>query len=452
VRGWAERNANVGLKTRNHPCVDIDAEDAAFAADVQANALMTLGPAPVRTRSNSAKRALLYSAAAPFPKQKYVFTRDTGERMERCAVEVLGDGQQTHIWGTHPSGTVLEWNTGTPQPTTSITREQVAEFLTSLIPIAAAHGWALAQKHSPSSHGAVVDQATLRAPSIDALAEAVGCMPNDFDDRGDYIERLAAIKGAAGPEHEAEALEMALTWAAKWEGGNSPDVVKRDVESLHPPFALGWNFICDDAKRGGFNSAQYDFQVTDAEPVEVREAREGTEWARTATDAERIAAILGGAERPFYAEVGQLSGEGVASEWERLCVAALQCDPLRAVFRCEIMPAADKHRSRASEPDVFQIWLGAEIEDTLKKQSADDTRLLRRAAWVLVAPVAMLVGQAAVGPARLWRVGDQRDVKREWLVEGSMPRRGVGALVGPPANGKSWVLADFACQVARAIV
>ena len=60
----------------------------------------------------------------------------------------------------------------------------------------------------------------LRAPDLDRVQAAVARIPNLADtSREEYVRMAHMIRGATGPGHEADGLEMFRDWAAKWTGG-----------------------------------------------------------------------------------------------------------------------------------------------------------------------------------------------------------------------------------------
>ena len=90
--------------------IDIDIDDPILAARVGALAVEWFGPAPVRTRRNSARCLLLYAAAEGQPR-KIAVTGATHTKDNGCKVEALGAGQQFVAFGRHDSGAELEWTT-----------------------------------------------------------------------------------------------------------------------------------------------------------------------------------------------------------------------------------------------------------------------------------------------------------------------------------------------------
>jgi hypothetical protein len=101
-----DRNgANIGILATRFPGLDIDSENPALTLWALHIAEDVLGWAPVRL-SREPRRLLMYAADVPIRKQKLLVRYEGVDH----AVELLGDGQQYLIWGTHPSGTRYRWS------------------------------------------------------------------------------------------------------------------------------------------------------------------------------------------------------------------------------------------------------------------------------------------------------------------------------------------------------
>jgi hypothetical protein len=242
IRQWEAWGANIGLHGQSFPGLDIDSEDEQLTQFVVQEALRILGPAPIRT-SRPPRRLLVYRTDAPFPRQRATITYKGRDHV----LEVLGQGRQYLVHGRHPSGADYAWEgkplwEHAPDILTTISVELVVGFFERLrrklgdraqVRIAAVD---VAEAPPPP-------QEDLRADSIEALRELVEHIPNEYAERETYIQVGYAIKAAAGPEHEAEALDIYQQWAAKWEGGNSPDVVAHDWSGMRGPYRIGWDYL-----------------------------------------------------------------------------------------------------------------------------------------------------------------------------------------------------------------
>lgn len=113
-----------------------------------------------------------------------------------------------------------------------------------------------------------VDQENLRAPNIAALRAAVTALPNDERDYDRYVQIAAAIRAAAGPEHEVEGFEIFAEWANQWEVGPDDPAFDRTWDSVKPPHSIVWWFIAHHARENGFNSAPFEFDVVAQAPNE----------------------------------------------------------------------------------------------------------------------------------------------------------------------------------------
>jgi putative DNA primase/helicase len=274
VRGWAIAGANIGLRSDRFPAVDIDCTDDSLAQIIADAALAKLGAAPVRV-GRWPKRLLVFRTAEPFSRMR-LWISD-----RKHLVEILGQGQQYVVEGIHP-GTkrAYEWR---PQQIldasglTPITREQAAEFLNYLAEALGALGITTEREGDgrPVTHTAAADQQSLVAPSMDALREAVRCIPNTnltFPSRQDYVTLGYAIRGACGDD-EGEGQSIFMEWAMKWEGndrfpkGNDAETVLGDWRRFKGPYSVGWSFIAEKARQFGYNDAQHEFDVLTEAPA-----------------------------------------------------------------------------------------------------------------------------------------------------------------------------------------
>lgn len=282
VRVWEQAGANIGLLAAQYPAVDIDVTHAELAEHVLQAAVEVLGPAPCRI-GLPPKRLLPYrlaDGAEPFGRIGVKLVRGKEEHL----VEVLGAGRQYLIHGTHPSGVRYDWGdldlaTLTPEQLTPITRADVMAFfdhLTENLPII---GWDVIylgeQRNRPE-----VEQDELKAPSFDALQQAVEMIPNTddkFPDRESYIKMGYAIK-AASQEFEAEGMDLFIAWAGKHEADGrvtgNPETARGDWRKMTGPYSTGWPWIASTAREYGFNDAAFEFEVLppDAHPSEENRA------------------------------------------------------------------------------------------------------------------------------------------------------------------------------------
>lgn len=269
---YERSNANIGLRTKHYPALDIDCPDPMLATIVTNLALTHLGPAPARGRINSAKRTLLYRTDEPFKRMRLHLREEGGEPQ---LIEALGDGQQFVVAGTHPSGAAFAWDQ-TPDvfALTSVSGAQIDAFFRQVEVAAAALGYTTERegKLKLASDGAP-DTATLASDDVASVLAAVAALPNDNDfapGRDDYLRVGYAIK-AALPAHPAEAFEAFAEWAGRWEGNdrveaNDPKMVQQDWARMSPPFLVGAPWLFEQARAYGWTNAADVFAAEDLPP------------------------------------------------------------------------------------------------------------------------------------------------------------------------------------------
>lgn len=287
VRNWGIQGASLGLRADRFPGVDIDCTDAGLCKIIEDFAIRKLGPAPKRV-GRAPKALLMYRTDEPFSRMRLWITIQGTAHM----VEVLGMGQQYLVHGVHPAtARPYEWTwpvygllgneiaTGTvgfppPEVLTPITRDQADMFLVELADLLGDFG--VVEREGDGrivQRAAVVDQTGLVAPDITTLRAAVAAIPNldtVFSSREDYIKFGYAIRAACGDEHE-EGFAIFADWAARWDGGvNAPDTVRQDWRRMRAPFAVGWNWIAEHARRFGYETASLDFEVADDGAAPIR--------------------------------------------------------------------------------------------------------------------------------------------------------------------------------------
>lgn len=268
VRRWCNDGANVGLRADRFPAVDIDCKDAALVQQIAARAFDVLGAAPVRI-GRAPKALLMYRTDEPFGRMRLWLTKPNGET---DLVEILGEGQQYLVHGTHP-------NTGLPyvweqdpigHNLVTISAAQASAFLDALAAEMALYYRVEREGDGKRLVTLSLDQDGLRAPSLDLVREAVAAIPNAdaaFPTRTDYLKMGYAIKAACGAEHDNEAYEVFAAWAGRWDGGvNDPETVLADYRRMNGERKVGWNWIAELARGYGFNDAPLDFEAIEATP------------------------------------------------------------------------------------------------------------------------------------------------------------------------------------------
>jgi RecA-family ATPase len=113
IAKWSkDRRLGVCLQTRTYRAIDVDINDEPTAHAVEAivQGFLTehdLRAAPIRERSDSAKRLLLVRCDGDVRKR-------IAKHPEHGAVELLGTGQQCVVAGRHPAGARYSWRDGLP--------------------------------------------------------------------------------------------------------------------------------------------------------------------------------------------------------------------------------------------------------------------------------------------------------------------------------------------------
>lgn len=300
VRSWVNNAepANIGVKADRFPGVDIDVTDETLSDIIQHEAMEFLGWAPVRI-GKPPKRLLMYGTDEPFGRMRLWFDKDGQHHL----VELLGQGQQYLIYGTHPQTlkpyswdtdmTAVDghhpaadetWSNRPPiAPGMSVlsilTREKADAFLSHLAKYLDLLGLSNISREGdgrPITHAAG-DQQELRAPSLDLLRECVRAIPNTnemFSDRTSYLKMGYAIR-AAGAEDLDEAHAIFAEWASRWDGNdrvaaNDPATVLADWRRMRGDSSVGWNWVAEQARPFGFDTTALDFDVLEERPSDKR--------------------------------------------------------------------------------------------------------------------------------------------------------------------------------------
>jgi RecA-family ATPase len=204
---------NTGLITRNTPAVDIDVYDPDVADELEqllwdvtaSRGLVRFGQPP--------KRAALFRTDVPFAKMATpVFTSPT---QQRHRVEVLCDGQQIVVLGTHPgTNKPYSWHGGVPGDVTladlpELTKAVAEQFITKAAALMRRHGWieeirkTNGATHHGANHGVGSDDFTAMygsreqkyaAAALQGCADELAAMPQDSG-RNDKLNALAYRMG-----------------------------------------------------------------------------------------------------------------------------------------------------------------------------------------------------------------------------------------------------------------
>lgn len=275
VAAWEQAGANFGLRAGSFPGLDIDSLDPEIVALAHSFAYKYLGPAPVRI-GRAPKCLRMYRTNAPFTRMRMWIEKGG----ETHLIEFLGEGQQYLVSGVHP-GTMApySWNQTIPAAADLevVTIQEAETFFKRLAEHADTRGWKTRREGDGrrQERTRIEKQDSLKAPSQDALRDALNHIPNDdgFPDREDYIKMGAAIKAAA--EDDEEGFALFQDWASRWTGGtNPPETVRADWRRLYPPFAVGWGWIYDTARVHGYQPDADEFPIDGIRDDRVREGHE----------------------------------------------------------------------------------------------------------------------------------------------------------------------------------
>ena len=150
IDGWFTRYPdamNTGLLTRTTPAVDLDIYDPDVAEELELTLLDMIGEGHTLVRfGQPPKRAVLFQTDTPFKKIRTPIFTSPGSNKENF-VEVLGDGQQIIVFGTHPeTGKEYSWHGGEPGDVTradlpSLTEAMARDFIKRATVVMEAAGW-----------------------------------------------------------------------------------------------------------------------------------------------------------------------------------------------------------------------------------------------------------------------------------------------------------------------
>jgi P4 family phage/plasmid primase-like protien len=373
VRQWCVDGASVGLRADRFPAIDIDCTDENISRTIASIVRAKLGAAPERV-GRAPKTLFLFRLAdgdEPFGRMRLWFEH----RGQKHLIEILGQGQQYLVHGTHPTTMrPYSWNCRLEQLAAAslppLSRAAATEILDELQDHL---GLIVTGKLEREGTGKplaqrVLDQAGLLAPSIEVVRAAVAVIPNTsslFPGRDDYLRMGYAIRAAGGDEYEDEAYGIFAEWASRWsDGTNEPDTVRADWRRFKAPYSVGWSWLCEQARPFGFNDAALEFDAV--ESVSAAPILEAPRWSEQWL-AERVAAALRGKVRYVPQKGTFLAWEG--ARWR--LDAELQTEDL---IKHELRVLADRAlREAATEKDKKEALQRAESICSAKKAASVTT-------------------------------------------------------------------------------
>lgn len=221
--------------------VDIDVRDAALVEQLEKLAEQRLGRAPRRI-GRAPKSLLVYQVTEPFSKiatQSWVLPDEDSSAADYRPhkVEILADGQQFVAYGLHrDTSKPYRWD-GADEPLRSpvselplVTESQVRRFIAdaeALLklsgrpyrPVTVDFGADTPRPPRPASQ--------LVADNFEELLSAFAAIPNDFEDRQDWVKVLAAFYHGCGTHApSSRARAAALAFCKKWPSYDRADSLK----------------------------------------------------------------------------------------------------------------------------------------------------------------------------------------------------------------------------------
>lgn len=232
---WSRAGYGIGALARRYPALDLD-----VSSEEVRDAIRSVIPDTWVRISKAPRLLLMFDLdGEPVRKRKAYLTDDlTGS--EHC-VELLCDGQQYVIDGMHPKG--YPYKLERDAPLYRVTPEELIDLWEDVVSAMEQLGDVRVSKVSLT---AGIGLAT-KPSDPEELDELLRDMPNDIDDRDEWVQVIASIKGAGGTE------DQAVEWSLKWEGSDesSEDEARRVYRSITSP-RVGWFELCDRAARSPF--------------------------------------------------------------------------------------------------------------------------------------------------------------------------------------------------------
>lgn len=237
---WSSMGASVGLRRGAAFLLDIDAYDETTAAQIEADAIAQLGPAPLRI-GQWPKRALLYRTDGEIKGRKVTF--ETNNRAGQIELPA-----QVVVHGIHASsGKPYQWPRGLMKfdDLTPVSPEKLNAFMDGQrrkLPNARTENTSTTDREK-------VNQASL-VGDTELVAQAILSLPNTREAFGTYDSMILvgnALKAALVDEPTL-ANELWHGWCEKWEGGDyNYDLTEARWRTMKPPHSVGAKYIYDKA-------------------------------------------------------------------------------------------------------------------------------------------------------------------------------------------------------------
>lgn len=266
VQQWTDDGAGFGLAGSYYPGIDIDVMVPEIAQRLQQVALQMLPGAPVRIGRDPKSMIMLRS---PEPLRSFDM-RYSCEGKPDELIQFVARGRHYVVSGIHPDTRKpyrIEPEDGLrlwgPGALPTVSAEQVNAVFDALTAVMQEFGYTCRNVARADGGNEVANQQDLQAPSLEALQEVVAQLPNEIENRDEWIAAGYAIK-AAWPEDEEAAFDVFMEWCDRWEGGyNDPELVRYEWDKMKPPFQRGFSWISGEAGKHGVSTAQYEWVSTE---------------------------------------------------------------------------------------------------------------------------------------------------------------------------------------------
>lgn len=183
LKKWLEENEEygVGVLTATTPCIDIDVPDAAAVDAVIKHAQELWGVLPYRV-GREPRAAIYFRASTPFGKRASPVYRIKGK--ETAQIEILGQGQQSVLYGVHPkTHKSYQWPAGELPPygeLPELTEAKADEFIAWFENYAGDKGWEkTGNEHSGNASNDPLANAKPPVGDEAAIIEALGNIDAD---------------------------------------------------------------------------------------------------------------------------------------------------------------------------------------------------------------------------------------------------------------------------------
>lgn len=422
IERWHAKGYGTGLKSARFPGIDIDTDSELLQEVVIALAREHLGASPVRIGRRPLLPYRLADGEAPVRKSR-ITLRGGG------AIEILGDGQQYVVCGTHPdTGKAYEWHGGADL--THITSEQLANFRDALCDTLDALGELESIKSAP---GEGTRAEIERAPNYREWARALLDIPNDDLPYDEWIAVMHAAKGALPEDAERElGRDVWLYWCAR-----SAKDVPSESERV-------WD-ACTDVQYSSWPQL-----VRRATP----EVQAASEFAREivpvrntfASRGEHLASLLRSPDRVFLREILTLEPREVQPRFEALLAASQIEHPLTPAMHVAMDTLASGDLRLST--DFEHLFIARAARACPREVPVSDRELVGEAIYLSAVKLTALLRMHEL-PA-IAAESEVVPLLHEPLNPGAalIARRSLTCIAGAPGSMKSFIATRLAYSIA----